>query len=226
MDVRELTDAFRSEVFDQAEPYLWSDADVLRYASEAENMFCRLSGGIVDSSSALTRLDYKAGDEYVAYDRRILVIRAAKDAATAREIRLMNVEDVAQISADVDYGVQRAFRLDGTLGEVKYVVTNMEPRKLRLVRIPKEDGGLRLTVYRRPMARITSLDDALEIDEEHHNHLLLGMKALAFLKDDTETYDPKKAAESEARFRNYCDQVRAEREKREHKVRVVRYGGI
>lgn len=227
MDVAELTEAFRSEVYDLHAPYLWSDADVLRYASEAESMFCRLSGGVADSTTqAITRIPYEAGDEFVKYDPRILVIRAIRHEESGREVRILNVEDVAQLAIDTDYGIQRGFRLDNTPGEVRFVVTNMEPAKLRLVRIPSHAGVLRMTVYRRPLARITDLDGTLEIPEEHHNSLLWWMKALAYQKDDTETRDPKRVAENETRFVDYCAQVRAEREKREHKVRVVHYGGL
>ena len=48
MNVQELLDQFRSDAFDLALPYLWSDTDVLRYMNDAYGMFVRLTGGIGD----------------------------------------------------------------------------------------------------------------------------------------------------------------------------------
>ena len=51
------------------------------------------------------------------------------------------------------------------------------------------------------------------------------MAALAYMKQDAETYDKTKSAEFEARFLGYCDMARKEKERREHKTRIVAYGG-
>ena len=66
---------------------------------------------------------------------------------------------------------------------------------------------------------------ALEIDEQHHLHLLDGMKRLAYRKEDAETYDRGRADQFDAAFYAYCDQAKAERERREHKYRTIPYGG-
>jgi hypothetical protein len=51
------------------------------------------------------------------------------------------------------------------------------------------------------------------------------MKHLAHLKQDAETYDRGRADQFRTEFFAYCDQAKAEREKREHKFRTVAYGG-
>jgi hypothetical protein len=52
------------------------------------------------------------------------------------------------------------------------------------------------------------------------------MKHLAHEKQDAETYDRGRSMEFRDKFLAYCDQAKAERERREHKYRTVAYGGI
>ena len=67
---------------------------------------------------------------------------------------------------------------------------------------------------------------ALEIDEQHHRHLLLWMKHLAYSKQDAETYDKKAAEDNAAMFEAYCKKAMKERERLRYHPRVVRYGGL
>ena len=43
MDSTALHDLFRSEVRDEATPYLWSDAEIYSYIDDAQKMFCLLT---------------------------------------------------------------------------------------------------------------------------------------------------------------------------------------
>ena len=52
------------------------------------------------------------------------------------------------------------------------------------------------------------------------------MVALAYNKQDAETYDKSKAEERAAKFLSYCDQAKTEQGRREHKYRTISYGGI
>ena len=61
MDSTTLHDLFRSEVRDEATPYLWSDVEVYSFIDDAQKMFCRLQGGIADASSAITHINVVAG---------------------------------------------------------------------------------------------------------------------------------------------------------------------
>jgi hypothetical protein len=75
--------------------------------------------------------------------------------------------------------------------------------------------------------RITTAgDQALEIDEQHHNALLLWMKHLAYDKQDSETLDKGMAAEYEARFRMYCAAALKEQERARRNSGTVIYGGL
>ena len=52
------------------------------------------------------------------------------------------------------------------------------------------------------------------------------MKARAYGKEDTETFNRGKADEYEARFRSYCAEARKEQERLRREVGVVAYGGL
>jgi len=225
MDSTALRDLFRSEMRDEATPYLWSDAEIYSYIDDAQKMFCRLQGGIADASSAVTRLSVTAGDVFVPISPLILKIRGARRSADGYDLEILNFEDMQSRRSVDDYGYRSGYRIDNTVGIVKAIVVGMEANKIRLVHIPQEDQLIDLIVYRMPLVSITAGRQALEIDEHHHRHLLHWMKHLAHQKQDAETYDRGRSDMFRAEFLAYCDQAKAEREKREHKYRTVVYGG-
>lgn len=228
MDVPALYARFRSEVRDEATPFLWTDPEVYSYMDDAQKMFCRLQGGIADSSSFVTSITATQGEEFIDIDPSILKIRAARRESDGRDIELLNFEDLQNRTMCDDYGFSAGYRLDDSTGRVRSLVLGMEANKLRPVPLPEADETIRLIVYRMPLTAIvgTVQPEHFEIDEQHHIHLLLWMKHLAHMKQDAETYDKGRSQEFGDAFRQYCDQAKAEREKREHKYRTVAYGGL
>lgn len=232
MTPAQLKDLFRSDTRDEATPYLWSDAEIFVYMDDAQKMFCRKGGGIADSSSAMCAIPVQAGDTYVDYDSRILKLRDLRRASDGRNVNILNFEDLGHPgSAMDDYGQTVPFGAGGKKfatepSPITGVVVGMEVNKLRLVAPAIADDTLRAIVYRLPLATITGTSTAFEIDEQHHRHLLHWMKHLAHEKQDAETYDRGRSTEFQAKFLAYCDEAKAERERREHKYRTVAYGGI
>ena len=89
------------------------------------------------------------------------------------------------------------------------------------------DLTLNLSVFRMPLVAITDDgDQALEIDEQHHEHLLMWVKHRAYDKQDAETFDRRKSDDFEARFRSYCASVKKEQDRLRRDVGAVAYGGI
>lgn len=209
----QLKDMFRADVRDEAQPYLWSDMEIYGYMDDAQKVFCRLGGGIADSTSAICRIPVTAGVAYVDYDPRILKMRSLHLVSNGRNIPLMNFEDVES-------------RIPDRPGPVHCVILGMDADKMRLVNVPTEDDELQAIVYRLPLEDITDTSTSFEIDSQHHRHLMDWMKYLALSKQDAETYDKGRAEEYKVRFWQYCDSAKWEREKREHKYRTVAYGGI
>ena len=68
----ELIEAWRADVLDDVEPYLWPQTEAVRYAEAAYRRFVRLTGGIHDFTSPLTRVDIVAGEELAAVSPLIL----------------------------------------------------------------------------------------------------------------------------------------------------------
>lgn len=224
---------FRSDVRDTVEPYLWSDTDVWAYINDAQEQFCRLTGGIADSSTAaICTVAVTAGDTSCTYDPRILRLRKVWRASDMRTVDVVSFNDLGyHDNSRDDYGFMYMHGNSGPMfstvpGPINSIVTDMDAGKITLPCPAVADDTLHLITYRLPLTDITSASTAFEIDSQHHIHLLDWVKHLAHMKQDAETYDRGKATEFEASFRAYCEQARSERERRETKPRVVAYGGI
>jgi len=226
MDSTSLYDRFRSEVFDSAEPYLWTDNEVFQYMDAAQKTLVRATGGIADSTSDLTKLTVVAGDPWVVVDPRVLTIRRAQLESNGRVLALLNHENLASMVDTYDYGLQRGPRMDTQEGPVRYMVLNMDQDRVRLIAVPAAEDVIQLMVYRLPLTTIVGSGQALEVAEQHHEALVIGMKSLAYRKQDAETRNDKLAKDCEMTFAAYCTQARRERERREHKPRAVAYGGL
>lgn len=55
MNGGEFIERFRQDMTDEETPPLWSDALILRYLTDTQEDFCRLTEGIPDSMSDLPR---------------------------------------------------------------------------------------------------------------------------------------------------------------------------
>lgn len=216
MDSTALYAQFRNDVSDTVVPYLWSAVEVLDYINDAQQQFCRATGGFTDASSALTALDYAAGADALTLSPLILTIRGAYDNTTGKPLEVVNFEDMAT----------RGWRFDGRPGVVRALVIGLGATSARLYPLPVLGGTVRLVCERLPLAPITDLDQVLEVPDQHQYGLSLWLRARAYGKQDVETYDPKKSDNFAAQFRAYCDQARREKDRARHKPRVVAYGGI
>lgn len=218
MNSTELLEVFRAEVQDVETPYLWSDVDIYRYLDDAQKMFCRLTEGIEDSSTAeICRLTVVPGTEWYPLSPKILKVREAVSTTSGRPYEIMNMEKASL----------NGVHFNGNPGPLKLFVTGLEKGKLRAWPMPAEGTTVELRVFRLPLVRITDAGDQdLEVDEQHHNALLLWAKYLAFSKQDAETFDRGKADECEGRFRAYCHAALKEQERARRNSGTVVYGGL
>jgi hypothetical protein len=232
MTPAQLKDLFRSDVRDEASPPLWTDTEIFVYMDDAQKMFCRQGGGIADSTSPICTLHVTAGDAYLTYDPRILKLRDLRRMSDGRNVDILNFEDLGHPGwTQDDYGRSMSFGAGGIKftdrpAPVTAVIVGMDANKLRLLAPAVANDTLQAIVYRMPLEDITASSTAFEIDAQHHRHLLDWMKHLAHEKQDAETYDRGRSMEFRDKFMAYCDQAKAERERREHKYRTVAYGGI
>ena len=212
MDTTELRNMFRSEFSDDVVPYLVSDALVYNYIDDAQKMFCRKTEGIEDGRSFT--LAVAPGTEWYDLDPVILKIRKAVNTATGREVSLINTER-AELA-----GV----RFDGRTGPLNVLVLGIEKNAARAWPVPNAAAAVELQVFRLP--RTVEAGDSLELDEQHHQHLLLWVKHRAYGIQDSEVTDKRKAEEYEQRFNSYCFEARKEQERARRVVGAVAYGGI
>lgn len=221
----DLFAAFRSEVMDTAKPYFWSDADVWRYMNDAYSMFVRLTGGVADSSSDLTRVDVVPGEAEADVSRKILKFRSARLLSNGRPLEIINHTDFP-LRSDTDYGAVSMLTANTLPGPVRYMVIGQQRGQVSWVRIPEVADTVQLSVYRLPLATLSVDGGELdEVDEEHHIHLLLWMKGLAYDKHDADSFDSTRRDQNKQAFMSYCDFAKAEWERAKSKVRTVAYGG-
>ena len=226
MKAGELLTLFRLEVDDAAEPFLWSDDEFFVYLNEAQDLHVRLTGGIADRRSTMTKISYKAGDQFKKYDKRILRIKGAFN-ETGRIIKIQNLDNFESSYLEDDYGSRITAGLDDTrTGVVESAVNDVEQFELQLYPIPEDEGWIRLYVYRRPLEEITGRNNEPEITSYYHLNLLNWVKYKAYMKQDVETFDGPRAADFRKAFSSGVEDAKNEKSSREDRKRLVRYGGI
>lgn len=212
----ELLDLFRVEMNDRTEPKLWSDEFIFGAIDDAQKQFTRLTDGIPDSTTpAVVELAVTtAGDTYALHPA-ILKIRSARRLDNGRPVAVVNEEDMPT----------RNMFFDGITGTLQALVTGMDENSVRVWPMPREAADVRLSVFRLPLVDITD-DQAFEIGVQHHRHLLMWAKHLAYGVQDAETFDKTKSQEFKDRFEVYCFKAKQEQARARHKPRAVAYGGI
>jgi hypothetical protein len=214
VNTTELLSLFRVEMDDRDSPPLWEDEAIYRYIDDAQKMFCRKTYGIPDGRSFAIAVT--PGEEWYSIDKRILSIRKAYDKRTGREIDVVAREHAEGAN----------IRFEGLGGPTRAIVTGLESNTVRLWQLPTTANEIGLEVYRLPTPLGVEGDEELEVDEQHHMHLLLWVKHLALRNHDSETFNRAKAADFEAEFYRYCDAAKTEQSRRETVNRTVRYGGL
>ena len=217
MDSTGLLSLLREELMDQEEPYLWSDEFLLACQDDAQLMFCRETDGIPDDATPeVVEIEVTPGSDRVALHPSIRLIRAAQRGDTGAPIEVVNTEDMAR----------RGWRFDGAAGMTRALVIGGSANAARVWPVASEAYTLQLTVFRLPLTSITDTDQPFEVSAEHHRHLSLWCRHLAYDKPDSDAYDKGKSTEYASKFHAYCEKVNREEQRKRHKTRVVSYGGL
>ena len=231
MNSSDLLSQFRAEMVDQSTPPLWSDDEFYTYLDAAQKKFCTLAFGISDSfNQDICRVEFAAGTEAVSIDARILKIKGARHEDTGVKVDILNFENLDSYNytqPTSDYGMNPTFVLTNVPGPtIQALVTDMDPDLVRAVPIPSLTQSILLSVLRLPLNDIDGPSQDLEIRRQHQYYLLYWVKHLALLKQDAETFDKGRSDQYGLMFRQYCDEAKAEQERREYRPRTVSYGGI
>jgi len=212
---------FRADVVDTSAPYLWSDVEVWSYMTDAESMFCQLTGGLQDSTSTLCELPITSGEKTAPYSQKIMNIRGAALRSTERDVKVLNYEDLSHADNSRQYTRQYM----NTAGPVLAIVIGMDEGLIRLVQVPEADDTIDLVIDRLPLEALTT-EAEFEVAEQHQRALMLWMKHLAYSKQNADTYDKTSAAEEMAKFTAYCALAKIAKSQRKHKPRLISYGGL
>ena len=226
LNLGSLRDNFRLLTDDTAAPPLWSDDEITRYANDTVRDAAERGFLIEDDQTPeICQIAVVANTANYPLDPRILKIRRATLGSTNR---LLTVTD----SDSLDRGWR---------GEIDGVTSGWENSKgytsafiettsgIRLVGIPTANDTLNLSVYRLPLSDMVEMGDKPEIRIERRYDLLDGMLARGYLKHDSEAYDPKLAAEHEAKFTAHfgvkidASVRKKQREPRSNVVRAIRF---
>lgn len=190
MKLRELIELFRQEVDDLTEPQLWSDAEVIDYANDAQNEACRRARLLVDSSTtAIVQLAYTTSG-LLTLDPRVLFVRRAR-LAGQRPLTRKNMQDMESLDP---------YWQDRSASTPLVFIPDYETGKLLIWPPPLVAGTVLMTVVRDPLAEMSSDQNVPEVAARYHRSLRFWMMVRAYGKQDSEANDPKKMAEAMAMF--------------------------
>lgn len=192
MTFEELLQAAREELRDTVgsddSDFALTRSTALRYFNEAESEACRRSRLLIDTeTAAICTIAIVAGQAVYVLDERVVKILSA---------------DLVGRSAPLF----RTFRNDmpagwkDHTGSVQAWVNDYATGKIRLYRIPDEDGVVKLEVQRTPLVAMDADDSRPEIASRYHYALVPYVVAKIRGNDDSEMYDPRKAALAMAEF--------------------------
>jgi len=171
---------------DDESELLWSTPELTHFANEAIREVALRTKCIRDSNRntvGLTSYPILAVDENntITVDPRVLVIKRVWWNDTVLDADSEQFLDESSTSWRTD-----------TTDEPKQLVCERTSRRLQLVGIPTVDGTIKLDVVRLPLAIIET--GIPEIPQQYLADCLDWMCHLAYLKNDADTYDPKRAA--------------------------------
>jgi hypothetical protein len=165
--------------------------EALLYFNEAEQEACRRARLLTDSSTtAICSIAVTAGNALYSLDSRVLKVRRVKWSDADKPLSRISWKDLDANLAG----------WESHAGSVSGYITDFQKRKLRLYRTPEVNGTLALTVTRLPLADMAGLNDEPEIDLHLHIKLVPWVVYRKRSVEDTEMYDPRKAAAALADF--------------------------
>lgn len=220
MNLKALIAASRIRLDDATAPFLWSDDEIALYLSEAEREAATRALLIEDRETpAYCTVAVRAGVSRYKLHRNVLKIERAKlDAQKAPLSKVTRKRlDETLLDWDKDSGAPERF-----IDDEQYIVLHPTP---------VATDTLRLTVRRLPKQDFTAKDKSAEpeIHERHHFGLIDWVARCAYLKPDTDTYNPDRSKAHEAAFERAFgarEDADVQRKKRERRVPIVRYGGL
>lgn len=191
MTLAELIEQYRAEALDVAEPPFATDALLTAFANEAQDEACRRGHIIRDAHSPMSRVAYEADAAFVKLNPRILRVDGAH----------IDGHSVAVVSDVQMQAMHCGWLTDGaTAHRPTHLVEGASTGVLFLWPAPAQAGEIRLRLQRMPRVRLEAPDDEPEIAAHLHMALVQWMLYRAFDRQDSDMYDPARAARALAAF--------------------------
>ncbi|MFZ7319679.1 DUF6682 family protein [Comamonas jiangduensis] len=220
MNIRELIAQARVALADQAEPYLWSDEDLLGYFNEAVQEACERALLIQDlSTPTVCIVSVQAGQAICRLHPSVLKVeRASINGGLLDEASIESL-DAQMGDWESRKGQPRQFVFMQSVGDGN--------PGLRLVPEPKLNAQLKLRVYRGPLQpmKLAGVCQTPEIASRHHPKLINWVARCAYLRPDADGYDRDRAQLHEAMFeRDFGARPDAnvQRKRRDKRPRLVK----
>lgn len=186
MNAGELIAAYRDESFDTATPPFITDDRLRQFASQAEREACRRSHLLVDSTSAFCSVAVPANTPLVELDPLIINVRRCKLSISTYSLSSVRAEEMDRVNPG----------WESHLGTPTTYVTDYQSGHIRLYPNPQVGSTLTMTVSRLPVADMAADADKPEIRREYHEGLVQWMLYRAYSKQDSDLFDPNKAAKA------------------------------
>jgi len=173
------------------EDSLWSEAELTRFANLAEREAAMRSLCIIDDTTTQDADDKPICRISLTADPTTPVYEISPKVITIRHVQLASLN--YPMTKDKRFGLQNENLANLPAGtpsrwswarRLHYIVLN---RKI------EANDTLNLEVTRYPLADMSAADDEPEIPFHFHYSLVYGMLMYAYLKKDSETYDPAQA---------------------------------
>ena len=209
--VNDLIKAFREDVDDMVEDYLWSERMVLRFASGSLTAFAEKSMSIIDDG---IEIDFSAGEDDVEFPGYIIDVLDAEIeiGPKAWSIPMRSPGELSRSQLP-------------TRGKPALLLGDSSLGRMRIVPAPSAEGVLRLQAIRRPKAAVDKNTRLTDVPVQYREHLLLYMKHKAYSYPDAETFDAGKADNFLAQFNYQCQRAYEDSLRRRNGARRIRYPG-
>lgn len=218
MKAVEFINRFRTHLRDDSVPPFWGSDEIVGFLNEAVQEACERAKLIEDRSSDATVVQLLPAQSTYDLDCSVLQIKRA-----TLQGRPLDETSVEELDCD-DSGWER--RTGKPRCFVFEPATGSEPPRIRFVATPTLADTVSLTVFRGALTPLkVDSNRGPEIPERFHERLLDWMYFRAYMKQDADAFDPKKAAESLSVFVQAFGErpdANVQRKRRDKHPRVVR----
>ena len=206
-----LAGAFRADMRDDVAPYLWSDAELIRYINEGVRQLCIRAWGIRD----IVDITFD-GETAQTLPPQMLKIKKVHSTLSGKTISVVSVDEEPDL-----------FVVKPRKAEPDKLVVGAQEGKIMPIPGTSAPLVLKFVCTRLPLTPITSVqvDQATELPPDASEGVILYMRHLAYDKMDAETYDQGKSEAMGKKFASFADQYRHQYERREHNARSTKSHG-